>query len=68
MMMSPSMAKLADTPPIVGSVNSDTNGSCALVSSCNTAVVLAIWKSELTPSCIRAPPLAVMQTNAIRFS
>ena len=44
------------------------NGSRALVSSCSTAVVLAIWNSELTPSCMRAPPDAEMQTNGTRFS
>ncbi len=37
-------------------------------SSCSTAVVFAIWKSELTPSCMRAPPLEVMHTNGMRFS
>ena len=44
------------------------NGSRALVSSCSTAVVLAIWNSELTPSCMRAPPDAEMQTKGMRFS
>ena len=58
----------ADTPPIVGSVRIDTNGNCALVNSCNTAVVFAIWNSELTPSCIRAPPEAEMQTKGTRLS
>ena len=58
----------AETPPIVGSVSSETNGSRALASSCSAAVVFAIWNSELTPSCIRAPPEAEMQTNGTRFS
>jgi hypothetical protein len=58
----------AETPPIVGSVRIETNGSCALVSSWSTAVVFAIWNSELTPSCIRAPPDAEMQTNGMRLS
>src|SRR6266550_203580 len=66
--MSPIIAKLAETPPMVGSVRIDTNGSRALVSSCSTAVVFAIWNSELTPSCMRAPPLEVMHTNGMRFS
>ncbi len=61
-------AKEAETPPIVGSVRIDTKGSRARVSSCSTAVVFAIWNSELTPSCMRAPPEAEMHTNGIRFS
>ena len=32
------------------------------------AVVFAIWNSELTPSCMRAPPDAEMQTKGTRFS
>ena len=61
-------AKLADTPPIVGSVRIDTIGSRARASSCSTAVVFAIWNSELTPSCMRAPPEADPHTNGTRFS
>ena len=68
MTTSPIIAKLADTPPIVGSVSIETNGSFAFDNSCKTAVVLAIWNSELTPSCMRAPPLDVMQTNGTRLS
>ena len=33
--------------PWSGSVSIEMNGSCARVSSCSTAVVLAIWNSEL---------------------
>src|SRR5690242_1039449 len=58
----------ADTPPMVGSVRIDTKGRRALVSSWSTAVVFAIWNSELTPSCMRAPPDADTQTNGSRFS
>ena len=68
MTMSPIIAKLADTPPMVGSVSIDTNGSRALESSCSTAVVLAICQSELTPSCIRAPPVEVMHVKGTRLS
>ena len=61
-------AKEAETPPIVGSVRIDAKGSRGRVSTCSTAVVFAIWNSELTPSCMRAPPDAEMQTKGTRFS
>src|SRR6266513_161977 len=60
---SPIIAKLAETPPIVGSVSTDTNGSLRSARSVRAAVVLAICTSESSPSCMRAPPDAVTQTN-----
>ena len=42
MTTSPMKAKLADTPPIVGSVRIEMNGCFAAVSWCSDAVVLAI--------------------------
>ena len=39
-------AKLADTPPIVGSVSTEMNGSFASASLAIIAVVLAIWNSD----------------------
>src|SRR5256885_7637326 len=59
---SPIIAKLADTPPIVGSVSTDMKGSLRSARSVRAAVVLAICTSESSPSCMRAPPEAVTQT------
>src|SRR5213079_2133718 len=59
---SPIIAKLAETPPIVGSVSTDMNGSLRSARSVRAAVVLAICTSESSPSCMRAPPEAVTQT------
>ena len=57
------MAKLADTPPMVGSVSTEMNGSRRAASSVSAAVVLAICMSDSSPSCMRAPPDAVTHTN-----
>ena len=57
------MAKLADTPPMVGSVRTEMKGSFSALSCVSTAQVFAICISESRPSCMRAPPLAVMHTN-----
>lgn len=60
---SPKKAKLADTPPMVGSVNTEINGRRFSVSKCKAALVFVICIKELTPSCIRAPPEAATQIN-----
>ena len=57
-MTSPSMAKLAVTPPVVGSVRTEMYGSRASPSRASAAEVLAICISERMPSCMRAPPEA----------
>ena len=55
-------AKLAETPPMVGSVNTEMNGRRSLANWVSAAVVLVICMSDIRPSCMRAPPLAVKQT------
>src|SRR5260221_699044 len=60
---SPIMAKLADTPPMVGSVSTVTNGRRRSARSVSAAVVLAICRSDSAPSCMRAPPEAQTHTN-----
>ena len=52
------MAKLAVTPPVVGSVRSEMKGSRSSARRLSAAEVLAICMSERIPSCIRAPPEA----------
>ena len=68
MLTSPSMPRLADTPPVVGSVSTETNGRRASPSRASAALVLAICMSASTPSCMRAPPLAAKQTMPARCS
>ncbi len=63
MLMSPSMAKLAETPPVVGWVSTDTYGRPASRRRPSAAEVLAICISDNRPSCMRAPPLAEKHTN-----
>src|SRR5260364_310062 len=53
--MSPRNAKLADTPPIVGSVYTEINGRPAEDNCGSIAVVFAICISESILSCMRAP-------------
>ena len=55
-MISPSIAKLAVTPPVVGSVSMDTYRSPASECFLNAADVFAICIRDMIPSCIRAPP------------
>jgi hypothetical protein len=55
-MTSPSIAKLAVTPPVVGSVRIEMYGSPAAESRSSAADVFAICISDRIPSCIRAPP------------
>src|SRR2546426_312445 len=57
-MTSPSIAKDAVTPPVVGSVSTDRYGSPASASRSSAAEVFAICMSERMPSCMRAPPEA----------
>ena len=54
--ISPSMAKLAETPPIVGSVRIEIYGSLSFASLLRAADVLAICIRDRIPSCMRAPP------------
>ena len=56
MLMSPSVAKLAVTPPVVGLVSTEMNGMPASRSRASAAAVLAICISESSDSCMRAPP------------
>ena len=50
------MAKLAVTPPVVGSVRIETNGRPARSSRASAADTLAICMSDSAPSIMRAPP------------
>src|SRR5882672_2172237 len=50
MTTSPIMAKLAETPPMVGSVSTEMNGSLCAASCVSAAVVLAICMRENKPS------------------
>src|SRR5210317_2465221 len=68
MIISPSIAKLAETPPIVGYVKTDIKGNFALVNAVNAALVFAICINENKPSCILAPPLAEKHINGVLFS
>ena len=54
--MSPSIAQLAVTPPVVGSVSTLTYKSPASLCLFSAADVFAICIRETIPSCIRAPP------------
>jgi hypothetical protein len=56
MFRSPSIAKLAVTPPVVGSVSTEMNGSRARSSRASAADTLAICISDSAPSIMRAPP------------
>ena len=53
---SPSDAKLAATPPIVGFVRTEINSPPASWKRASAADVLAICMRERIPSCMRAPP------------
>src|SRR5258706_7303031 len=68
MLMSPNIARLADTPPVVGSVMTEMKGSRASDKRLSAALVFAICSSEYSASCIRAPPLAEKHTNGKRCS
>ena len=60
---SPKNAKLADTPPMVGSVKMEMKGNFLSLSKCKAAAVLVICINEFKPSCMRAPPEAATQIN-----
>src|SRR5690554_3753536 len=62
---SPSIARLADTPPKTGSVITEIYGMPSCFMRSNTAAVLDICINERMASCIRAPPLAEKQTRGI---
>ncbi len=53
---SPSMAKDAVTPPVVGSVSTTTNGRPFSLMRSTAATVRGICISDRMPSCMRAPP------------
>ena len=61
--MSPSMAKLADTPPKVWSVKTDIYGSLKSDKRPKAALVFDICSSDIKDSCIRAPPHAEKHTS-----
>ena len=56
MFRSPSIAKLAVTPPVVGSVRIEMYGSRARSSRASAPQIFAICMSDSAPSIIRAPP------------
>ncbi len=56
--MSPSIATEAATPPVVGCTSTAMYGTFASRRRARAADVFAICISERTPSCIRAPPEA----------
>ena len=56
MFRSPSIAKLAVTPPVVGSVSTEMYGSLARSSRASAADTFAICISDNAPSIMRAPP------------
>ena len=53
------MAKLAVTPPVVGSVSTVMKGRLASLTSLVAMVVRGICIRLIAPSCMRAPPVAV---------
>src|SRR5580693_4544416 len=55
-LMSPSIAKLAVTPPVVGSVSSEIYGTFASSSRANAAETFASCIRLIVPSIMRAPP------------
>ena len=67
MLRSPSMAKDAVTPPVVGSVKGLTKGKPAWDNKDNLALVLAICMRLSPASIILAPPDLLMQMNGTPF-
>ena len=67
MVISPSEAKLALTPPVVGLVSTEINSPPLFLNFSITAAVFAICIRENIPSCILAPPLALKITRGIFF-
>ena len=56
------------TPPNVGSVSRQIDRRPASSRRASAADVLAICISEIAPSCMRAPPEAVMISSGSRWS
>ncbi len=56
MLMSPSMAKLAVVPPVVGSARTEMKGTLASPIRAIAALVFIICIRDIMPSCIRMPP------------
>ena len=67
-MMSPRLAKLAVTPPVVGWVNTLMYSPPLAEKRSMAALVLAICIRLKMPSCIRAPPLAEKMTSGSFFA
>ena len=65
-MMSPRLAKLAYTPPVVASVNTEINGTPDSFICRTASAVFAICMSARIPSCMRAPPDAAKHTKHAR--
>ena len=64
---SPRLAKLAVTPPVVGSVRMERKKPPFSPKRASAALVLAICIRERMPSCIRAPPLAEKMMSGSRY-
>ncbi len=62
------MAKLAVTPPVVGSVSTEMYGSFALSRRASAPEIFAICISDSAPSIIRAPPEQQTMTTGQRRS
>ncbi len=62
------MAKLAVTPPVVGSVSTLMNGTRASSSRIRAAEILAICIRLTAPSCMRAPPEADTMMSGVRWA
>ncbi len=67
-MMSPRLAKLAVTPPVVGWVNTLMYSPPRAEKRSMAAEVFAICIRLKMPSCIRAPPLAEKMTSGSCFA
>ena len=67
-MMSPRLAKLAVTPPVVGWVSTLTYSPPLAEKRWMAALVLAICIRLKMPSCMRAPPLAEKMTSGRRLA
>ena len=66
-MMSPREAKLAVTPPVVGSVSTEIYSRPFSENRARAALVFAICIRDRMPSCIRAPPLAAKRIRGNLF-
>ncbi len=62
------MAKLAVTPPVVGSVSTLMYGSRTSSRRIKAAEILAICIRLIAPSCMRAPPEAETIMSGTRIS